>query len=180
VCAPGKWLLRRFIDGKYSICTLGWADDLKEADGESVLSFAQAETKAKTMLLAPAARSAPQIAEKFATFQEQGIVPACHLYRHYDPTGDLLYVGISLDNLKRQYEHSREAAWRSMIFQIIVEPFATREEALEAEEQAIRTEFPKYNVTHNGHRHPFQEFAAFERSRARRDKPSKSGNSYSR
>jgi hypothetical protein len=36
----------------------------------------------------------------------------------------------------------------------VIEPFASREQALEAEQIAIRTEWPRYNVTHNGHRHP--------------------------
>jgi integrase len=52
---PGRWILRRFIDSKYSVRTLGWADDLAEADGEQILSFEQAEAKAKAMLDTPAA-----------------------------------------------------------------------------------------------------------------------------
>ena len=46
-----------------------------------------------------------------------------------------------------------------MISRIVIEPFATREEALAAEQFAIRTEFPKFNTIHNGHRHPIQEIA---------------------
>jgi hypothetical protein len=49
-----------------------------------------------------------------------------------------------------------------MICQIVIEPFQTREEALAAEEIAIRTEFPKFNSTHNKRRHPLQELAARE------------------
>jgi hypothetical protein len=44
-----------------------------------------------------------------------------------------------------------------MICHNVIEPFATREEA--AEETAIRSEFPRLNVTHNGQRHPAQELA---------------------
>jgi hypothetical protein len=43
-----------------------------------------------------------------------------------------------------------------MICRILIEPFATREEALASEELAIRAEFPKFNVQHNGSRHPLQ------------------------
>src|SRR5262245_66243599 len=45
----GKWILRRFIDGKYTICTLGLADDLAAADGEIVLRLEEAEARARAM-----------------------------------------------------------------------------------------------------------------------------------
>ena len=90
-------------------------------------------------------------------FLEQDREPECYLYRHYDPSGDLLYVGISLEPLRRQKRHSEQAAWRNMICQIVIEPFAKREDALAAEQLAIRTEFPRFNGVHNGHRHPVQE-----------------------
>jgi hypothetical protein len=47
-----------------------------------------------------------------------------------------------------------------MIHRILIEPFATREEALNAEQAAIRDEFPKFNAIHNGRRHPNQELGA--------------------
>jgi integrase len=53
--AAGKWILRRYIDGKYTVRTLGWADDLAEADGERVLSFEQAQAMARAMIDTPAA-----------------------------------------------------------------------------------------------------------------------------
>src|SRR5262249_38092627 len=73
-----------------------------------------------------------------------------------------LYVGITIDGLKRQLEHSKEAAWRTMIYAITIEPFATREKALIAEVNAIRTEFPKYNITYNDRPHPLDELARWE------------------
>jgi len=90
------------------------------------------------------------IARKTLAFLEQNIKPACYLYRHYHPNGDLLYVGISLSVLTRLREHLREAAWRLAIHRIVIEPFKTREEALKAETVAIKTEFPKFNSVHNG------------------------------
>ena len=84
--------------------------------------------------------------------------PACYLYRHYHPSGDLLYVGISLFAVGRQLAH-QSTDWRYEIHQIVIEPFATREEALAAERRAIETEFPKFNGTHNQRRHPVQEIA---------------------
>jgi hypothetical protein len=90
-------------------------------------------------------------AEKFRSFIEYGIEPACYLYRHYHPNGDLLYVGISLRALNRQQAHAAEANRRNLIHRIVMEPFETREEALAAEEAAIRLEFPKFNKVHNAH-----------------------------
>jgi hypothetical protein len=98
-----------------------------------------------------------QIIEKSLAFIERGIEPACYLYRHYHPSGDLLYVGITLYALERQRRHLKAADWRHMICRIVVEPFATREEALAAEQMAIKTEFPRFNSTYNGQRHPIQE-----------------------
>ena len=99
------------------------------------------------------------IAKKFLDFLDQNIEPQCYLYRHYDPNGDLLYVGVSLDGLRRQMQHSKGSEWRVAIYQIIIEPFATREEALEAEQQAIRTEYPKYNLIYNNRSNPLREVA---------------------
>jgi hypothetical protein len=39
----------------------------------------------------------------------------------------------------------------------LIKPFASREEALEAEKRAIRQEFPRFNKTHNERRHPADE-----------------------
>jgi hypothetical protein len=99
------------------------------------------------------------IATKFLSFIERGIEPTCYLYRHFDPNGELLYVGVSLHALNRQNQHFKEAEWQKSIYQIVIEPFETREQGLAAEELAIRTEFPKFNSTHNKRRHPYQELA---------------------
>jgi len=55
-------------------------------------------------------------------------------------------------------------AWRASIYQIVIEPFETREQALEAERLAIKTEFPKFNTMHNGQRHPLRELAQIEKA----------------
>jgi len=40
---PGRWLLRTYTaDGKYSFEILGTADDIAEADGQSILAYSQA------------------------------------------------------------------------------------------------------------------------------------------
>jgi integrase len=50
---PGKearWLLRRYVAGKYRVIALGIADDAREADGVSVLSYDQAFANATAQL----------------------------------------------------------------------------------------------------------------------------------
>jgi integrase len=50
--AAGRWVLRRYIKatGKYTVLTLGRADDAAPADGINVLSFEQAQAKGRAML----------------------------------------------------------------------------------------------------------------------------------
>ena len=70
----------------------------------------------------------------------------CHLYRHYDAKGALLYVGISLSALARLGQHKQCSHWFDQIAAITIEHFATRADALLAESEAIRKERPLYNV----------------------------------
>jgi integrase len=51
----GRWVLRRYVgNNKYRVQTLGRADDAARANGIDVLSFAQAEAKARAMVASPA------------------------------------------------------------------------------------------------------------------------------
>jgi predicted GIY-YIG superfamily endonuclease len=110
-------------------------------------------------------------AEKFLSFIERGIKPSCYLYRHYHPNGDLLYVGVSLRAIERLEEHKRAgAAWLDQIHRIVIEPFETREEALAAEEAAIRVEFPGFNKANNRRGNLRREVARF-----RSEIPAKAG-----
>jgi integrase len=46
----GKWVLRRYLGGEqYKVETIGLADDNQKADGCSILSFHQAQTKAREL-----------------------------------------------------------------------------------------------------------------------------------
>ena len=46
--SPGSWAVRRYLgDGKYSVVGIATADDFSDADGELVLSFKQAQDKAR-------------------------------------------------------------------------------------------------------------------------------------
>lgn len=69
------------------------------------------------------------------------------LYRYFDNSGQLLYVGITGDNTKRQSQHRRNSFWFGEIVNATFEHFPTREEALTAEAEAIRKEKPLHNVS---------------------------------
>jgi hypothetical protein len=70
----------------------------------------------------------------------------CSLYRHYDNDGRLLYVGISLSALTRLGQHKDASHWFSQIKEVKIEHFASRNQALEAEREAIHNENPLHNV----------------------------------
>ena len=71
-------------------------------------------------------------------------VPTC-LYRHFSGDDTLLYVGISLNILNRTYQHRRCSGWFDEIKRIDVEWFPSRQEAIDAEDQAIKGESPQHN-----------------------------------
>jgi hypothetical protein len=153
----GKWLARIYAEGKYSYHPLGIADDFSDADGDTILSFKQAQIAARGGGYHQSQEQ--RIVNKALDFLARDVEPGAYLYRHYHPNGDLLYVGFSLNPLRRQRDHHtpKGAGWRGMICRILIEPFETREQALAAEEVAIRDEFPVFNTTYNTRRHPFQE-----------------------
>lgn len=73
------------------------------------------------------------------------------LYRHFDASGRLLYVGISFGAVARLQSHKRDGSeWFNMIARVEVEKFHTRSAAKKAERKAIREERPIYNKAHKG------------------------------
>jgi len=78
------------------------------------------------------------------------------LYRHYDARDVLLYVGISRDPDARWKAHrGNREPWVSLAKHRTDEWHPSREEALAAEEAAIRTERPLFNGKHNYNEAPF-------------------------
>lgn len=71
------------------------------------------------------------------------------LYRFYDPAGHLLYIGVAGNPGRRFEQHANEKPWWNDIAHSTLTHFATRTEALNAERNAITTERPQHNVTHN-------------------------------
>lgn len=74
------------------------------------------------------------------------------LYRYFDNQDQLLYVGITGDNVKRQSQHRRNSFWFGKIAVAKFEHFKTRDEALQAEAAAIRLEKPLHNIAGTGNK----------------------------
>lgn len=66
------------------------------------------------------------------------------LYRHWSVAGDLLYVGRSLNAVRRLSQH-RRSPWYQEIATVTIDKFPSEEAVHEAEVRAIRTERPRYN-----------------------------------
>lgn len=68
------------------------------------------------------------------------------LYRYFDSDGDLLYVGITKNQVNRFTAHAKKSVWVSQISKATFTHFSTREAAIVAENAAIKDEKPKYNI----------------------------------
>jgi|TARA_R100001530_G_scaffold45811_4_gene34467 excinuclease UvrABC nuclease subunit len=68
------------------------------------------------------------------------------LYRHFDGDGELLYVGVSLNAVNRLSQHKVGSGWAGEIKRVDIDHYPTREEALEAETNAIVDENPLHNI----------------------------------
>jgi predicted GIY-YIG superfamily endonuclease len=80
------------------------------------------------------------------------------LYRYFDASDDLLYIGISADPDARWKVHKwgpNRRRWIPQVARRTVEWHESRIAALKAEEQAIQAESPRHNGTHN---HPMAPF----------------------
>ena len=69
----------------------------------------------------------------------------CDLYRAFDASGSLLYVGISWLAVRRIPQHAGKD-WFDDVARIDISKFQSRQEALDAEKKAIIEEKPKHNI----------------------------------
>ncbi len=67
------------------------------------------------------------------------------VYRHFDQSGQLLYVGLSVNVAARTSAHSSGAEWFGSVARVDIENHPTREDALNAEAVAIVIEKPRHN-----------------------------------
>lgn len=68
------------------------------------------------------------------------------LYRHFDKSGQLLYVGQSLNAIARLIQHYGSASWAAEIAFIEIELFGSSEALRDAEAKAISEEKPLHNI----------------------------------
>lgn len=73
----------------------------------------------------------------------------CALYRHFDASGALLYVGVCLDVVDRLGKHKHRSEWFTEIRTITIEWYPSKAEAEAAEDRAITEERPRYNMAGN-------------------------------
>lgn len=70
------------------------------------------------------------------------------LYRHFDSTDRLLYIGITNSPLTRLSQHLRTSHWSDDIARIDIECYSSHALAREAEKAAIAREAPPFNINH--------------------------------
>lgn len=71
------------------------------------------------------------------------------LYRFFDGTGELLYVGRTVSPSRRWREHERGAAWYDAVASMTREVYPTAEAVDQAERVAIAAEEPMHNIALN-------------------------------
>ena len=71
------------------------------------------------------------------------------LYRFWDKNKNLLYIGISSNFVGRLKAHNYAAEWFGQTANVTIEHYDNRKDVERAEKQAIQTELPQYNKTHN-------------------------------
>ena len=68
------------------------------------------------------------------------------LYRFYSATGQLLYVGITMNPAQRFRSHRDTKTWWGDVAGISIENYDTREDLENAERRAIQVEHPLHNI----------------------------------
>lgn len=72
------------------------------------------------------------------------------VYRAFDPSGQLLYVGRTKRFRERMTSHRRLSAWWAEATSITIEAYATQVDAAHAERAAIANERPRFNRPDGG------------------------------
>ena len=70
------------------------------------------------------------------------------LYRLYDRSGQLLYVGVTNNLFRRWKQHSQDKAWWPAVHKFTQDWYPDRQSVEEAERRAIKSERPIHNVIH--------------------------------
>lgn len=76
------------------------------------------------------------------------------VYRHYAPDGALLYIGSTVDLQDRESYHSIYSPWFVPGVRIEAVICGSLPIAREVEREAIKAEFPRWNITGRARNHP--------------------------
>jgi integrase len=107
--SEGRWILRRYVGSRYRTVALGRADDVAAADGARVLSFEQAEAKARAAVDAPAGalhrltvRGALERYVEFKRSEGQSVRDLVSRARVHilPPLGDLIVAELTSERLR--------------------------------------------------------------------------------
>lgn len=79
---------------------------------------------------------------------------SAHVYRAFDASGRLLYVGCTVELESRLKAHSSSAQWWLFHDRVESEWFSSHDVALEAEAAAIHAEHPRWNMQGRSEGHP--------------------------
>jgi predicted GIY-YIG superfamily endonuclease len=70
------------------------------------------------------------------------------VYRVYDTTGRLIYIGSTRDIVSRFAQHERLSWWHELVADVQTVAYPTQDAAAAAEQVAIQEEQPAFNVAH--------------------------------
>jgi hypothetical protein len=73
-----------------------------------------------------------------------------YLYRYFDASGALLYIGITFNPVVRDREHGLYSPWHKMAVSTLLEAYPDRNAAIKAEIIAIAKEKPAFNIHEGG------------------------------
>jgi hypothetical protein len=85
-----------------------------------------------------------------------------YVYRMYAWDGRLLYVGRTYRPGQRMQAHASQSQWWAATTHVTFRAYADQAEAREVEIDAIRQDFPAYNVTHRSKVHPRPDYGHFD------------------
>lgn len=101
---------------------------------------------------------------------ETAIETQTSVYRYYDASGVLLYVGITGRADQRNTEHNKTKSWWHRVAHQSIEHFPSRAEAHAREVELIQRYMPPFNTQHNPQaatmQSAYQELRELEQSRA--------------
>ncbi len=143
---PTRYYIWQDEPGMFSVPLAGWHYE-PSADDPRIFEPVRRLTK-EEIAAQEAERAAARKPRKRAASEGPAVRTA--LYRLHDSEGQLLYLGISVDPLRRWPEHAADKPWWPSVANFTTEWFGTRTAALEAEAEAIRRERPLHNIVHNG------------------------------